>query len=185
MYRDLGLRWPRFTSEPRMKSVLGKLKTGVGVVLAAPTQSNCGDAAECLIPEKGLLHFTVTGSLESLLKFKRTIPNWLEHMPKETHSKNEGQKKKNLFTEKCLNPSVPCQTMMLRLMLFVFLLTHCSMLDYFIWLWSFCFVLLKLSQLSGSAAVIFNGHTLLKVEKAVFVFTVSVMGELFRLRGLC
>lgn len=91
MYRDLGLRWPRFTSEPRMKSVLGKLKTGVGVVLAAPTQSNCGDAAECLMPEKGLLHFTVTGSLESLLKFKWTIPNWLEHMPKETNPKRRAK----------------------------------------------------------------------------------------------
>lgn len=91
MYRDLGLRWPRFTSDPRVKSVLGKLKTGVGVVLAAPTQSNCGDAADCLRPEKGLLHFTVTGSLESLLKFKWTISNWLEHIGKETQLKIKGK----------------------------------------------------------------------------------------------
>lgn len=91
MYRDLGLRWPRFTSDPRVKSVLGKLKTGVGVVLAAPTQSNCGDAADCLRPEKGLLHFTVTGSLESLLKFKRTISNWLEHIRNETQLKIKGK----------------------------------------------------------------------------------------------
>lgn len=89
MYRDLGLGWPRFTSDPRVKSVLGKLKTGVGVVLAAPTQSNCGDAADCLRPEKGLLHFTVTGSLESLLKFKRTISNWLGHVGKETQFKKK------------------------------------------------------------------------------------------------
>lgn len=91
MYRDLGLRWPRFTSDPRVKSVLGKLKTGVGVVLAAPTRSNCGDAADCLRPEKGLLHFTVTGSLESLLKFKRTISNWLEPIGKETQLKIKGK----------------------------------------------------------------------------------------------
>lgn len=62
MCRDLGHRRPRLTSESRVKALFGELKTEVGVVLGwrLPAWSNCGDAAECLIPEKGLLRLSVS-----------------------------------------------------------------------------------------------------------------------------
>lgn len=58
-YRDVGLGWPRFASDPWAKSIMGELKTEVDVVLVDSPQSICGDAAVCLKPEKGLRHVTV------------------------------------------------------------------------------------------------------------------------------
>lgn len=59
MYRDVGIGWPRLTSEPWVKSIMGELKTEVDVVLVDSPRSIRWEAAVCLKPEKGLLHFTV------------------------------------------------------------------------------------------------------------------------------